>query len=130
MKIAVTCQNTAQNEGGENGDTSLRRPVDPRFGRAAGFIIFDMENGRTEFIDNSKNCDSAQGAGIQAAKTVINAGAKTLITGNVGPKAFSALNAGGVDIYLTEGGTVWDAIEDYRSGLLKKGSEANVEGHW
>lgn len=119
MKLAVST-------GGKN----LNAPMDERFGRAVGFIIFDTSTGSHEYIDNEKNMDSAQGAGIQSAKTVIDAGAAILITGNVGPKAYAALAAAGIEIYLKNGGTVGEAIEAYRSGSLANTPAANVEGHW
>jgi len=119
MKIAVT-----------TSEKDLTSPVDERFGRAGGFIVFDTETGSHEFIDNRQNMDAAQGAGIQSAKTVIDTGATVLITGNVGPKAYAALAAGGVEIYLKNSGTVDNAIIEYRSGSLVKTAGANVEGHW
>jgi predicted Fe-Mo cluster-binding NifX family protein len=104
--------------------------MDERFGRAGGFIFFDIETGAQEYRDNKQNLEAAQGAGIQSAKTIIDAGAMVLITGNVGPKAHSALTAAGIEIYLKIGGTVQEAIAEYRSGLLAKTAGANVEGHW
>lgn len=119
MKIAITAQGKDQ-----------MAAVDDRFGRARGFYIYDDEKNTGEYIDNGQNSESAQGAGIQAAQTVIDQGASILITGNVGPKAYAALSAGGVTIYTGAKGTVWDAIEDYRSDILSKASGANVGGHW
>ena len=119
MKIAVSAL-------GKN----LYESMDERFGRAAGFIIYDTQTGSYEYIDNEKNLDAAQGAGIQSAKTVMDAGAGVLITGNVGPKAHAALTAAGIEIFLKNGGTVGEAIVAYRSGSLVKTAAANVEGHW
>jgi len=104
--------------------------LDGRFGRAQGFYIYDNEKNSGEYIDNTQNMNSPQGAGIQAAQAVIDAGVSILITGNVGPKAYEALNAAGIKIFSGAKGTVGDAIEDYRSGLLQAVSGANVEGHW
>ncbi|HOD13834.1 MAG TPA: NifB/NifX family molybdenum-iron cluster-binding protein [Spirochaetota bacterium] len=109
---------------------TMKATIDERFGRASGFIIYNTDTGSHEYRENQQNLDAAQGAGIQSAKTVIDAGASVLITGNVGPKAHAALAAGGVEIYLKNGGTVNEAINDYRSGSLMKTSSANVEGHW
>jgi predicted Fe-Mo cluster-binding NifX family protein len=119
MKIAVT--STAK---------SLDAIMDERFGRASGFIIFDTGTGGYEHIDNTQNLNSTQGAGIQAAKSVINTGATVLITGNVGPKAYAALAAAGVEVFLGKGGTAKDAVGAYLSGTLEKAGEANVEAHW
>ena len=107
----------------------LNAPMDERFGRASGFVIYDIEAGTHKHIDNKQNMDSPQGAGIQAAKTVINEGVRILITGNVGPKAHATLTASGIEIFLKSGGTVIDAVKAYRSGTLAKSDKANVEGH-
>lgn len=119
MKIAISCSGK-----------DLDSPVDERFGRAAGFIIYDMDKGEFEYIDNQQNLDSPQGAGIQSAKTVINAGAGALITGNVGPKAHAALQAASIVMYTGARGTVRDAVDRYRSGAMVPAAEANVQGHW
>ncbi|HRZ27716.1 MAG TPA: NifB/NifX family molybdenum-iron cluster-binding protein [Spirochaetota bacterium] len=119
MKIAITC-----------GSGDLDSPVDERFGRATGFIVYDLDSGNFIFVDNSQALDSTQGAGIQAAKTVANAGAAAIITGNVGPKAHAALSAADISIYTGATGSVRKAVDDYRNGRLHKAAEANVEGHW
>ena len=72
--------------------------VDPRFGRAAGFMIVDPQSLAFEYVDNGASQVMAQGAGIQAAEIVAAAGAGVLLTGFVGPKAFKALSAAGIDI--------------------------------
>jgi len=108
----------------------LSETVDARFGRAKGFIIYDIETGVTTYVDNAQNLDSAQGAGIQSAKAVINAGAKALVTGNIGPKAYSVLHAANVEVYIGAEGRVTDALEDYKNGKLRKADGANVESHW
>ena len=119
MKIAVSSEGK-----------DLNSLVDPRFGRAKGFILYDLESGKSEYVDNRQNLQSSQGAGIQAAKNVINAGAKTVITGNIGPKAHATLNSAGIDIFMCGQTTIRESIEDYREGKLEKSSGANVEGHW
>ena len=119
MKIAVTSQ--AEGLGAE---------VDPRFGRAKGFVIYDTDSRVVEFVDNVQNLQAVQGAGIQASRTVIDSGAKAVITGNVGPKAHTALSSEGIEIYIGASGTVEQAIEEYTKGNLKKAESANVEGHW
>ncbi|MCU0846484.1 MAG: NifB/NifX family molybdenum-iron cluster-binding protein [Spirochaetes bacterium] len=118
MKIAIT-----------SDGRDLSSSVDDRFGRAKGFIIYDLDSEEFDFIENSQGLDSIQGAGIQAVKTVINSGIKSLITGNVGTKAYSALAAADIDVFTGVKGTVKDAIGKYQSGILKKTSGDNLEGH-
>jgi len=119
MKLAIT----SVGEGIESA-------VDPRFGRAKYFVVVDLETNAAMTVSNAVNLNAAQGAGIQAAKTVIDLGVKALITGHVGPKAFAALQAGGVTIYPVAGGTVAEALERFNAGTLKAMASADVEGHW
>jgi len=107
----------------------LDSPLDPRFGRCQYFVIVDFENLEIEAISNVAS-GAMSGAGVQAAQTAANKGVKIVITGNVGPKAFAALQAGGVRIHMGATGSVGHAIEQFRAGKLECVSKANVEGHW
>lgn len=85
--------------------------VDSRFGRAAGFIIVQLDTLKTHYIDNGASQIMSQGAGIQATEMVAEAGAQAVLTGVVGPKATAALEAVGIAIYEGyENMTVADAI--------------------
>ena len=119
MKIAVTAS-------GPN----LNSPVDPRFGRAACFIIYDTETNTFESVDNTQNLNAAQGAGIQAAETVARQGVQSVITGHCGPKAFRVLSSAGIRIYTGAAGTVETAIREFSAGTLKEIQSADVGGHW
>ena len=119
MKVAITSQGK-----------DLNSVADPRFGRAKCFIVVDTETGDFTSHDNSQNLNAVQGAGIQAGRNVIDLGVEAVITGNVGPKAFATLQAGGVKIYVGAAGSVADAIEKFKAGELDCVSKANVEGHW
>ena len=116
MKIIVTSD-------GENMDSS----VDQRFGRAWYFILYDTESGEWSAHDNKQNLEAAQGAGIQAGQKVVELGAKAVITGHCGPKAFATLIAGEVEIYQEAAGTVREAIDAFQAGKLKKSEKADVE---
>jgi predicted DNA-binding protein (UPF0251 family)/predicted Fe-Mo cluster-binding NifX family protein len=102
--------------------------VDPRFGRAAGFVVVDLETMETRYIDNGQSQIMAQGAGIQAAELIAGAGASCLLTGYVGPKAFQALSAAGIQIVQNlDGLSVREALERYKSGSLKVADGPNRE---
>lgn len=103
--------------------------VDPRFGRAAGFVVVDLETMDAGYIDNGQSQTMAQGAGIQAAQLIVKAGVKCLLTGYVGPKAFRALSAAGVGVGQNlEGLTVREALERFKSGSVPMATGANREG--
>ena len=104
--------------------------LDPRFGRAAGFIIVDPQTMEHEYIDNGAAQVRPQGAGIQAAETVARTGARVVLTGYVGPKAFQALQAAGITIGQNlEGLTVREAIKRYTGGGIEMASKPNRKGH-
>lgn len=109
---------------------SLDSSVDPRFGRAAFFVVFDTDTGAGEAHDNAQNLNAAQGAGIQAAETVARLGAEAVITGHCGPKAFRALSAAGIKVVVGAEGSVNAAIEAFKSGALAPTDAANAQGHW
>ena len=104
--------------------------LDPSFGRAHNFLLLDLESGSSQVISNQQNLNAAQGAGIQAAQTIVKAGAAVLVTGHCGPKAFRVLAAAGVKVYNTDAPTVADALARYRAGQLTEATAANVESHW
>ncbi len=119
MKVAVTAQGK-----------SLESLVDPRFGRAQFFIVVETDCGEFEVVDNQQNLNAAQGAGIQAGRTVAESGAQVLITGHCGPKAFRTLSAAQVKVVVGAEGTVSEALEKFEKGDLETAEGANVEGHW
>ena len=119
MKIAVS-----------SSGNDLSSEVDPRFGRAANFIVVDSETMDFKVVANTQNLSLPQGAGIQAGKTVVDSGAKVVLTGNCGPKAFAVLQEVGVAVVVGAQGTVAEAVAAYKSGELKAVDSPNVEGHW
>jgi len=118
MKIAIT----------STGKT-LDSQVDPRFGRAACFIIIDTETMDFNVVEN-ESVAAAGGAGISSAKVVIDAGAEAVLTGNCGPNAEHTLTASGVKLYTGATGTVAEAVELFKSGKLTEATGPNVEPHF
>ena len=106
---------------------TLDDKVDPRFGRAGGFVIVNPETMEVvQYVDNGSSQAMAQGAGIQAAENVANAGASVLLTGFVGPKAFEALTAAGIRIgQEVDGLTVRQAVEKFKAGSVTMADAAN-----
>lgn len=114
-KVAVT----------SDGPT-LQDQVDPRFGRAAGFVVVDTETMACEYVDNGASQALAQGAGIQAAERIVSAGAGIVLTGTVGPKAFRALQAAGVQVGQNLSGmTVADAVAKFKAGEVEYAARPN-----
>lgn len=112
-----------------SGD-DLVAPLNGRFGRAPKFLVYDLDTDTFAVVDNQQSLDAAQGAGIQAAENVVHSGARGVVTGHCGPKAFRVLSAAGVAVFTTDAPTVASALARYRAGALVELTRADVEGHW
>ena len=119
MKICVTSQ-------GEE----LTSPVDPRFGRARYFIIYDDAEETTEVVDNDQNLNAASGAGVQAGTSVAGLGCEAVISGHMGPKALAVLRTAGVRVFTGAEGTVADALKALAAGELQEATDADVNPRW
>jgi predicted Fe-Mo cluster-binding NifX family protein len=108
----------------------LEALVEPRFGRAPYFVVVDTDNDSVTVISNEDNMQTAQGAGVKAAETVVSHRVDIVVSGNIGPKAFAALSAAGVKAVLWADGTVAEAVELLKEERLRPIQSANVEGHW
>lgn len=117
-KIAITSE----------GPT-LDDAVDPRFGRAAGFVVVDPETMSFSYVENGAAQARAQGAGIQAAETISRTGAEAVLTGFVGPKAFQALSAAGIRIAQNlDNLTVREAVERFKQGDVQWSALDDAKG--
>lgn len=73
--------------------------VNQKFGRAAGFVLYDEESNTLSYHTNASNLNAEHGVGIQTAQFVASLGADIVVTGgNVGPKATQVLNHANVII--------------------------------
>ena len=118
-KIAITA---------ESPDLDVR--IDPRFGRAAGFVVVDPDTMTFAYVDNGASQVMARGAGIQAAEILAATGAGVLLTGFVGPKAFQALSAAGIAIGQNlEHLTVREAVQGFRDGKVDIAEAPNSRSH-
>ena len=116
MRIAVSATGA-----GLEGETSRT------FGRCPRFVFLDTETMACETLENPSAAASG-GAGIQAAEFVIRHGAEAVVTGHVGPNAARVLEAAGVAVYQWPGGTVAQAAEACRDGLLLPAPGSNGRG--
>jgi predicted Fe-Mo cluster-binding NifX family protein len=116
MKIAVSAMGT-----------DLESPVNPRFGRSSGFVVYDTQNRQAQYLDNSANLSLQQGAGIKAAKMIADSGAEVLIAGQLGPKAAQALERAKIRVYHCSSGSVGEAIEQFQANQLKPLSGDQVQ---
>jgi predicted Fe-Mo cluster-binding NifX family protein len=109
--------------------TDLEATVDSRFGRCQYFLFVDSETMDFESVGNPA-FTAGGGAGIQAAQLVVNKGAVIVLTGNVGPNAFQALQAAGIKIVTGISGTVKEAVEKFKKGEVQFTGTPTVGSHF
>jgi len=107
MRIGITSQGK-----------ELTSKIDPRFGRAQYFIIYDTGDDSVEVLDNTRAQQMAHGAGTQAAQDVISKKVNLVVSGNFGPKAGEVLSAANIELAVLPDGTVADAIEQAKNDSL------------
>ncbi|MBN1297664.1 NifB/NifX family molybdenum-iron cluster-binding protein [bacterium] len=119
MKILITASHNA-----------MDAPVDSRFGRAPWFAVVDLDTDSIVFVENSQNLNAMQGAGIQSGQNAVQLGVSAVITGHVGPKAFTVLQAAGITIHQAPVSTVTEAVDQFRNGMLPILDTSDKPGHW
>ncbi len=100
---------------------SLDSQVSPVFGRCQCFVIVGLEDDK---IKNSYCLENAaaseySGAGTEAAQIVGDEETDVVISGSVGPKAFSALKQRNIRVYRGKPGTVRENIDKLSRGELE-----------
>jgi uncharacterized protein len=113
-----------------SNDGTLEGSVNERFGRCKRLVVYDPGSKTVGVIDNNVNMRMAQGAGIEAAQAVVDSGARVVISGHFGPKAFQVLHEAGIDIYGATSMSVSEALLRFEQGRLEKLSGPNTEPHW
>lgn len=104
----------------------LKSQVSPIFGRCPYFTLVEIEDDKiteTKSLENSAMKQSS-GAGTAAVQLIGEEDADCVISGAVGPKAFSALNKWGIDVFRAEPGTVEENVEKLISGELEETESA------
>lgn len=107
----------------------LNSDVDPRFGRGANFLMVDAETLEWQAHPNP-GVSASGGAGTLAAQFVAQHKVEAVISGDFGPNAYQALEAGGVAMYLFgKSRTGREAIERFKAGQLERVSAPTGRGH-
>jgi len=109
---------------------SLDSEMDPRFGRCQYFLFVDPQSLELEALENP-NLSAPGGAGIQSAQLMANKGVEALITGQVGPNAFTTLQAAGIKILTGASGKVREVLEKYQKGQISSSAQGpTVQAHY
>jgi predicted Fe-Mo cluster-binding NifX family protein len=94
--------------------------VDPRFGRGAYLLVIDTDTNKWRAHANP-GMSAPGGAGIEVAQFAVNQGVGAVISGDFGPNAVQALQAGGIAMYVYGTcQTAQEAIEQCKAGQLRQ----------
>jgi len=110
----------------------LEASVDGRFGRCPFFTIVEVIDGNMKQLEIAANggMNAMGGAGMQAAQLVGNKKSNVVITGHLGPNAFTALSSLGMKMIVgATGMNVKQAVEGFLNGTLKETNQATVQSH-
>lgn len=101
-------------------ENSLQSEIDPRFGRAAYYMIINTETDEVTAHNNSDGVGASNGAGTGAAQTLSEYGIEALYTGSVGPKAAEVLNQAKIPYYENVSGTVQGVLDQLKAGGISQ----------
>ena len=90
MKVAITSRGN-----------STEALLDQRFGRCAYFAIYDTENKKVHFIENTGK-DAEEGAGPAAVAVVANSQVEKIVSGEFGFKIKGMLNDLKIQMVMTK----------------------------
>ncbi len=99
-------------------EDSLQSVIDPRFGRAAYYMIINTVTGEVTSHNNSDGVGASNGAGTGAAQTLSEYGVEALYTGSVGPKAADVLQKANIRYFENITGTVQDLLDQLKGGEI------------
>lgn len=101
----------------------------PSFGRAPYFLMYDTESKVKTFFKNLA-ADSAGGAGIAAAQSIVDSKAEVLITPRCGGNAAKVLQTANIRILKTSGLSVDENISAYLAGKLSSLTDIHPGFHY
>jgi len=99
----------------------LQARLDTHFGRAAAFVVLDLDGAAEPLQLANDGAQAEHGAGIGAAALLLRHGVTAVAAERFGPKAEQSLRAGGVALYLVPPGlTAGEVLERFRAGTLTR----------
>jgi predicted Fe-Mo cluster-binding NifX family protein len=100
--------------------------IDATFHRCPFFLIFDTETDKIKTLENTSREHHTE-IGATVGQIVANEGVDTVLTTNIGPKAFGIFEQYGIKMYQAEG-KVNEAIQKLKNGKLSEIIKATIFG--
>jgi predicted Fe-Mo cluster-binding NifX family protein len=97
----------------------LQSELNDHFGMTEDFAVFDYDNGEATGLRFVSNDSSVEGAKTNA-ELLVDSGVKMVLAGYIGPHMLVALLDSGIRVFKGAVGTLEDAIEDFKAGMLSE----------
>ncbi|MBU1069466.1 NifB/NifX family molybdenum-iron cluster-binding protein [Myxococcota bacterium] len=98
-------------------DLGLESPISAHFGSAPAFMLADTKTRTTSLVTNN-NAHHVHGM-CQPLAALDGLQFEAVVVGGIGAGALGKLQAAGVKVYRTTGGTVSDVIDAVESGIMQ-----------
>jgi predicted Fe-Mo cluster-binding NifX family protein len=105
------------------GQKGFDDTVGEHFGRVPTYTIIDMDKNEVRVISNTSEHGGGQGYPPELMK---REGVDIMVCQGLGRRAISLFKQMGIDVYIGARGSVRDALEAYKQGLLQKASETDA----
>ncbi len=106
-----------------NSNKGLDDTVGEHFGRVPTYTIVDLDSNDVKVIPNTSN---HMGGTKNPPEILVEQGVNVMICQGLGRRAISMFSDFGIDVYIGASGSVEDAINAYKKGVLQKAAEGDA----
>ena len=105
------------------GNAGLEENIGEHFGRVPTYTIVENETEEVEIIPNDSTHKGGRGL---PADLLAEEGVDVMVCSGLGRKAINLFEEHGIEVCIGAGGTVKDALEEYRNDRLKGASQTDA----
>jgi len=105
------------------GDGGIDDLVGQHFGRVPTYTVVDIDTGEVKVIANVSEHRGGTGLPPELISTT---GTHIMLCGGLGPKAITMFEQFGIDVFVGAKGTVRDAVEAWKQGMLMEATDENA----
>jgi predicted Fe-Mo cluster-binding NifX family protein len=104
------------------GGAGLNERIGEHFGRVPTYTIVDLESNDVKIIPNTSQHMGGQG---DPPELLAREGVHIMICQGLGRKAITLFESLGITVYIGANGTVKEAVDMYKQGILRKATESD-----
>lgn len=93
--------------------------INQSLGRAPYYMVYDTETKKSSYLKNPAK-DSPSGAGVKATQTILDTGAKVLLTIRCGDRAYEVLKGADIKVMSAFSGKAKANIDAYLEGKMSE----------